>query len=72
MIVFKILYYCFNLIVGSIIGLITWIPRILLNRLFDVKTNIFSWLDRNFPLPDDNELFKAIDKTIPKHNPKSF
>ena len=39
-----------NLILGSIIYLITYIPRRLMNYVFGYELDIYSWLDKNLPL----------------------
>ena len=44
-----ILYSIFNLFVGGAIGIIAFIPRMIL-RLFGLKTNIFPFLEKYFTL----------------------
>lgn len=46
------LYWMFNITVGTLIGFITWIPRLIGTKL-GYKYNIYVWLDEHFPLPGE-------------------
>ena len=47
----KYIYHFFSLIVALLIALISWIPRIILNKC-GIKTDIYKFLDTYFPLMD--------------------
>jgi len=48
-------YYLFNILVGLVIALLTY-PFRLIGGKIGLKSDICSWLDKHFPLPDDNAL----------------
>lgn len=47
----KLLFY---IIIGGLIGLITWMPRVIIKKYYGVNYDIYTFLDKWFPLIDLN------------------
>ena len=52
--IYLIPYYMFNMLMGTLIGLITYLPRLIIEDLTGNPIGFFNWLDRYFPLPPDD------------------
>jgi hypothetical protein len=52
--IYLIPYYMFNMLMGTLIGLITYIPRLIIKDLRGEPVKFIDWLDKYFPLPPDD------------------
>jgi hypothetical protein len=52
--IYLVPYYMFNMVMGIVIGLITYAPRLIIEDLRGYPVKYTDWLDKYFPLPPDN------------------
>ena len=54
--IYLVPYYMFNMLVGTLIGIITYIPRLIIEDMRGHPVIFTDWLDKYFPLPPDGTL----------------
>ena len=54
--IYLVPYYMFNMVMGTIIGIITYIPRLIIIDMSGKPIQFLDWLDKYFPLPPEDTL----------------
>ena len=54
--IYLVPYYMFNMLVGTLIGLISYLPRLIIEDMRGKPVEHMDWLDKYFPLPPEDTL----------------